>query len=656
MGREDDVGNEAGAGEDGRRDARAAPGPAGPGGPRRRAGVGVTRDSGPPPGGRPPVPSAPGAGGQPGAPAGAPGPPGRDGPGAHVDRGPPPGAGSRLEAWFPGARVLRTYQRAWLPRDLAAGLVLSALLVPQGMAYAELAGLPPSTGLYTTVVALLAYAAVGPSPYLVLGPDSSLGPMIAAAVLPLAAASGAPAVALAGALALLVGLLCTGAGAARLGFVADLISKPVRVGYLAGLAVTIVVGQLPKLFGYATDASGLLGELRAWWAALDETNPAALTVGLLCLAILFGLPRVAPRVPAVAVAMVAAVAASAGFGLAARGVPVVGVLPQGFPLPALPGVALADAALLAVAAVGITLVAIGDTISTSAGFASRARYDVDSNQELRGIGAANLLAGLFQGFPVSTSGSRTAVAEQSGAKTQLTGLVAAGAVTAMLLFAPGLVRNLPQSALAAVILGASVRLFDAATLRRLWRARRSEFLLALASLLGVALVGVLQGIVLAVALSILGIFLRAWRPYSAVLGQPEGVAGYHDLERYPEARQVPGLVVLRWDAPLFFANAGLFRDRVRQLVAGTHPAPSWLVVAAEPVTDLDATAADVLLALDQELRARGVRLVFAELKDPVRDRLVRYGLQEAIEPLDVFPTVEAAVAAFSQQRAAGAPA
>ena len=315
----------------------------------------------------------------------------------------------------------------------------------------------------------------------------------------------------------------------------------------------------------------------------------------------------------------------------------VGVLPQGFPLPTVPAVGLADLALLAAAAVGISLVAIGDTISTSAGFAARKGYDVDSNQELRGIGAANLLAGVFQGFPVSTSGSRTAVAEQSGAKTQLTGLVAAGAVTAMLLFAPGLVRNLPQSALAAIIIAASVRLFDTAELRRLWRARRPSSCWPWRACWAWRSWACCRGLSSPWCCRSLGIFLRAWRPYSAVLGRPASVAGYHDITRYPDALLVPGLVMLRWDAPLFFANAGLFRDRVRQLAA-ERGRPDWIVVAAEPVTDLDATAADVLLALDQELRERGIRLVFAD-SGPVRDRLVRYGLLEAIEPRDFFPTV-----------------
>jgi high affinity sulfate transporter 1 len=526
---------------------------------------------------------------------------------------------------------------------LTAGLVLSALLVPQGMAYAELAGLPAINGLYTTVVCLLAYAAFGPSPFLVLGPDSALGAMIAAVVLPLAAGNENQAIALAGTLALLVGLVCVSAGVLKLGFVADLLSRPIRVGYLAGLAVTIVAGQLPKLLGFSVDADGLIQELVATWQSLDQTNFYALAIGLVDLALILGLKRRQSKIPGVLAAVVVSILAVRVFDLTAHGVQVVGALPQGFPAPNFPVVALSSLPFLLAASLGISLVAIGDTICTSTGFAARRGYEVNSNQELAGIGSANLLAGLFQGFPVSTSGSRTAVAEQSGAKTQLTGLVAAGCVLAMLLFVPGLVRNLPQPALAALVIAAASSLFDLAELRRLLAMRRSEFALAVASAAGVALIGVLGGIVIAVGLAILQFFERAWRPYSAVLGRPPGVAGFHDMARYPDAVQIPGLLILRWDAPLFFANASLFRDMVRQRLVETAPAPRSVILAAEPITDVDTTAAEVLADLDEELNAHLVHLVFAGLKDPVKDKLVRYGLLDTIDRRHFFPTLEVAV-------------
>ena len=571
---------------------------------------------------------------------------------AHTPRDAPSGQVG-IAKWLPGVAVLQAYRREWLPKDLTAGLVLSALLVPQGMAYAELAGLPPINGLYTTVVCLLAYAAFGPSPFLVLGPDSALGAMIAAVVLPLAAGNREQAIPLAGALALLVGLVCASAGALKLGFVADLLSRPIRVGYLAGLAVTIVVGQLPKLLGFSVDADGLVQELVATWQRLDQTNFYALAIGLVDLALILGLKRRQSKIPGVLAAVVVSIVAVNVFDLTARGVQVVGTLPQGFPAPSFPAVELSAIPLLLAASVGISLVAIGDTIATSIGFAARRGYQVESNQELIGIGSANLLAGLFQGFPVSTSGSRTAVAEQSGARTQLTGLAAAGCVLAMLLFVPGLMRNLPQPALAALVIAAAISLLDLAELRRLFAMRKSEFALAVACLLGVALVGVLPGIVIAVGLAILQFFERAWRPYSAVLGRPPGVVGFHDVTRYPDAAQIPGLLILRWDAPLFFANASLFRDMVRQRLADTAPAPHAVILAAEPITDVDTTAAEVLADLDEQLNAHHVNLVFAGLKDPVKDKMVRYGLLDTIDRRHFFPTLEVAVESMDGAAGAG---
>jgi len=559
----------------------------------------------------------------------------------------------RVEKWIPGIKAARTYDRHWLARDLMAGLVLCALLVPQGMAYAELAGLPPITGLYTTVVCLLAYAAFGPSPYLVLGPDSSLGPMIAAVILPLAAGDKDYAIALAGMLALIVGLITVGAGLSRLGFVADLLSMPVRVGYLAGLAVTIFVGQLPKLFGFSVDADSFTQEIGAFLQNLDQTNVYALGVGLLTLIIILGLKRWRPNWPGVLIAVIAAIAATVIFNLAAKGVDTVGVLPQGFPAPSFPAVKLSDIPILAATAVGISLVAIGDTISTSAGFAARKGYDVDSDQEMVGIGAANLLAGFFSGFPVSTSGSRTAVAEQSGAKTQLTGVVAGALVLMMLLFIPGLVRNMPQPALAAIVISASISLFDVKALIRIWKMRKSEFVLAVACALGVILIGVLEGIVIAVFLAIIQFFERSWRPYSAVLGQPKDVHGYHDISRYPEATQIPGLLMIRWDAPLFFAHANLFRKMIRDLLLQSKPKPSWILVAAEPVTDIDITGAEMLIDLDLELNEDGIHLIFAELKDPVKDKIVQYGLLETIDQRHFYPTLEVAVETFFKETGAG---
>ena len=549
----------------------------------------------------------------------------------------------------PGVVTLRAYQRRWLAKDLVAGLVLTALLVPQGMAYAELAGLPAVTGLYTSILCLIGYAVFGPSRILVLGPDSALGPMIAATILPLAGANGDPAraVALASMLAILVGAIMILAGVAKLGLIADLLSKPTRLGYMNGLAVTIVFGQLPKLFGFSVDGDGLIAELVGFvqGVAGGDTVAAALAIGVAGLVAILVLQRWLPKIPAVLVAVVLSIVAAAVFDLAARGVQLVGVLPQGFPPFTIPDVSLSDLPLLVGGALGIALVALTDTISTASAFAARRGDEVRANQEMIGIGAANVAAGLFQGFPVSTSGSRTAVAEQSGAKTQLTGVVGAVLITLMLLFLPGLLQDLPQPTLAAVVIAAALSLADIKGTARLWHQRRVEFSISIAAFLGVALLGVLPGIAVAVALSILNVFRRAWWPYQTRLGLVNGMHGYHDVTSYPQAQQLDGLVLYRFDAPLFFANARTFRDEIRKLADG-DPRPRWIVVAAEPITDIDTTAADVLEELNAALTKRGVSLVFAELKDPVRTKLEHYELDEPFPPDRFFPTLGGAVQAF----------
>ncbi|MGV8964741.1 MAG: SulP family inorganic anion transporter [Cellulomonas sp.] len=557
-----------------------------------------------------------------------------------------------MTAVVPGVDALRTYERAWLPKDVAAGLVLTALLVPQGMAYAELAGLPPVTGLYTSILCLIGYAVFGPSRVLVLGPDSALGPMIAATILPLAGADGDPAkaIALASVLALFVGAFMVLAGGAKLGLIADLLSKPTRIGYMNGLALTILVGQLPKLFGFSVDADSLISEVTGFVDGVSsgESVPAALAIGTAGLVLIVAVQRWLPKIPAVLVAVVLSIGAATVLGLADRGVSLVGPLPQGFPSLTVPRVSAADLAMLAVGALGIALVSLTDTISTATAFAARSGQEVRANQEMIGIGAANLAAGLFQGFPVSTSGSRTAVAEQSGAKTQLTGLVGAAMIAVILLFVPGLLQNLPQPTLAAVVIAAALSLADIAGTVRLWHQRRVEFTISLAAFLGVAVLGVLPGIAVAVALSILNVFRRAWWPYQTRLGRVDGIPGFHDVRMYPEASQLDRLVLYRFDAPLFFANARTFREEIRAL-ASTDPRPLWIVVAAEPITDVDTTAADVLEELDDALVELGVLLVFAEMKSPVRSKLERYGLARPPTPDRFYPTLDAAVEAFRNQ-------
>ncbi|HKE81003.1 MAG TPA: sulfate permease [Solirubrobacteraceae bacterium] len=544
----------------------------------------------------------------------------------------------------PGLALLRRRRGGALRRDVIAGVVLAALLVPQGMAYAELAGVPAVTGLYATLVPLVVYFLLGPSKILVLGPDSAVSPLVAAAIIPLAASGDSSArIALAGMLAILVGALMFAGGLARFGFVTELLSMPVRLGYLMGIAVTVIVGQLPKLFGFSIETENFLRGIRDFIRGLDETNGKALALGVASLVVIFGLRRVAPKVPGVFVAVVGATAAVAALGLSDE-LPVVGSVPAGLPGFGVPDVSFDDLKTLIPAAVGIAFVAFTDTSILSRSYASRLRQEVDQNQELAVLGVANVASGFFQGFPTSTSSSRTAVAEDVGAGSQIAGLVGAAVLALLLLFGTGLVKDLPMSTLAAIVIVAVLGLIDIAGARRLLAWRRSEFTLAMVAFAGVAALGVLWGVGIAIALSLLNFIRRAWRPHDAVLGRVDNLKGYHDTERYPDAHLIPGLVLYRFDAPLFFANADAFRERVRGLARSGDVA--WIVVAAEPVTDIDATAGETLLALNEELDAMGVELAFAELKDPVRDRLRGYGIEESIGAQRFFPTIGVAVASY----------
>jgi high affinity sulfate transporter 1 len=548
-----------------------------------------------------------------------------------------------LQRWVPGLNTARTYQRRWLRYDLIAGIVLAAILVPQGMAYAELAGLPAVTGLYTTIACLVAYAIFGPSRVLVLGPDSSVSPLIFAAITPLILAGGDPgkAIALAGMMAVFVGLIEIGLGLGKLGFVADLLSKEVQVGYMNGLGITIVVSQLPKLFGFSIDGDNFVDDVREFVTNLDKTNTTALLLGVSVLALLLVLPRLTTKVPAVLVAVIGATAISAIFGLAAMGVKVTGALPQGVPTPSVPWTSASDIGPLLIAALGITLVSLTDTIATATAFAARRGDEIDPNQEMVGMGAANVAAGFFQGFAISTSGSRTAVAEQAGAKSQVTGVVGAGVVVLLLLVFNSLVADLPQTALAAVVIAAALSLMDISILRRYAGMRRSALVLSLIATIGVMLFGVLQGIVIAVVLSILLFFRRSWWPHGEVLGEV-ATGGWHSLEQNPGAMEAAGITVFRWEAPLFFANAGIFRVQIRRLVRDRQS--RWLILQCEAVTDIDVTAADMLEHLDVELNNQDVHLVFVELRGRLQDLIARYGLDETLDRDHFYPSIDVALA------------
>jgi high affinity sulfate transporter 1 len=552
--------------------------------------------------------------------------------------------GGQMTAWerkVPGLLAARTYERRWLRSDLVAGFVLAAVLVPQGMAYAELAGLPPVNGLYTTIACLLGYALMGPSKILVLGPDSALGPLIFAAITPLVVAGDDPATAivLAGMLAILVGLLEIGLGLAKLGFVADLLSTEVQIGYMNGLAITIVVGQLPKLSGFSTDADNFVDEVREFVTNFDQRNSTALAVGLVTLAVLLVLPRFAPKVPAVLVAVVGATVATAIFGF---DIDTVGTLPEGLPNPEVPWTDIGDVGPLLIAAIGITLVSLTDTIALSTSFNAKRGEQVKPNQEMIGIGSANLAAGFFQGFAVCGSSSRTAVAEQTGARSQLTGVVGASVVVLLLVFFNGLLADLPDSALAAVVIAAALSLTDVSTLVRLWKVRRPAVVISVVTSTGVIFLGVLEGILVAVVLSILLFFQRNWWPHGEVLGRVAGRDGWHSDSHGDVLVERPDVVVFRWEAPLFFANSGMFADQVRDLVHVRHP--RWVVLQCQAITDIDATAAGMLERLDNELNARDVHLAFVELRTRLRDLVHDYGLYSTLDQDHFYDSIEDALA------------
>lgn len=558
--------------------------------------------------------------------------------------------------WLPGLAMLKTYQAAWLPRDLAAGLVLTTMLVPVGIAYAEASGVPGIYGLYATIVPLLAYALFGPSRILVLGPDSALAAPILAIVLSVSGGDPARAIATASLMAIVSGLFCIVLGLLRLGFITELLSKPIRYGYMNGIALTVLVSQLPKLFAISIDDAGPLREL--WQLAQriveGKTNWYSFAVGAASLVVILGLKRF-ERVPGILIAVILATLAVGVFQLDARGVKVLGEIPQGLPAFAIPWLSDVDLVKIVLGGCAVAMIAFADTSVLSRTYAARTHTRVDPNQEMVGLGVANLAAGFFQGFPISSSASRTPVAEAAGARSQLTGVVGAIAVAILLLVAPNLLRSLPNSALAAVVIAAAIGLFEFKDLQRIYRIQQWEFWLSMLCFAAVAVFGAIPGICLAVVIAIIEFLWDGWRPHFAVLGRVPNLRGFHDLKRYPHAALIDGLVLFRWDAPLFFANAELFQQRLMEAVEASPTPVRRVVVAAEPVTSVDVTSADMLRELSQKLAEDGVALHFAEMKDPVRDKLKRFELTEVFSDNRFHPTVGSAVDDYLQSTGIGKP-
>jgi high affinity sulfate transporter 1 len=554
-------------------------------------------------------------------------------------------------------RQLRNYQRGWLRGDVLAGVTVAAYLVPQVMAYATVAGLPAVAGLWAALVPLAVYAVLGSSRQLSVGPESTTALMTATALAPLVAGDPARYAVFAAVTALLVGGFCLLGGLLRLGFLADLLSRPVLVGYMTGVAVIMIGGQLGKVTGVAVEGDEFVDQVRSFVAGVGETHWPTVALAAAVLVMLLALGRVAPKFPGALIAVLAATAAVVVFALETRGIRVVGVIPAGLPTPSVPVLPLADLLTLLIPAVGIAVVAFSDNALTARTFAARKGESIDANAELRALGFCNVATGLTHGFPVSSSGSRTALGDAVGSRTQVYSLVALASVVAVMFLGRGLLENFPTAALGALVVFAALRLIDVAEFRRLGRFRRSELLLALATTAAVLGFGVLNGVLVAIALSILDLLRRVARPHDGVLGLVPGVAGMHDLDDYPDARPVPGLVVYRYDAPLFFANAEDFRERALAAVAenpeGVAPI-EWFVLNAEANVEVDLTAVDALDQLRRDLEARGIVFALARVKQDLRDLLDAAGLVDKIGDDRIFMTLPTAVEAF-QDRATEPP-
>ncbi|MEU2266049.1 sulfate permease [Streptomyces olindensis] len=570
-------------------------------------------------------------------------------------------SGGRSARWCgwrrltPGLGTLVGYRRSWLKGDVLAGVTVAAYLVPQVMAYAGVAGLPPVAGLWAILPALVVYALLGSSRLLSVGPESTTALMTATVVGPLAAGDPARYATLAATLAIVVGLLCVVAWATRLGFLADLLSRPVLIGYLAGVALIMTVDQLPKLTGVDTTGSTFLPQLWSFVGNLPDAHPATIVFSAAALAFLFAAARYVRAVPGPLLTVVLATAAVTAFGLDDRyGLKTIGDVPAGLPGLALPD--LAELPHLALPALGVLLVGYTDFILTARAFADRRadtdpeRNALDADQEFLALGAANFGAGALHGFPVSSSASRTALAASAGARSQAYSLVAGAAVLAVLLFLSPLLTRTPKAVLGALVVYAAVRMIDLAGFRRLASFRRRELLLALGCLAGVLALDILYGVLVAVGLSVAELLTRVARPHDAVQGLVPGVPGMHDIDDYPEARTIPGLLVYRYDSPLFFANADDFRHRALTAVDEQTSPVRWFVLNAEANVEVDITALDAVDALRRELTDRGIVFTLARVKQDLLHDLTAYGLADTVGTERIFPTLPTAVAAYREWR------
>jgi high affinity sulfate transporter 1 len=547
---------------------------------------------------------------------------------------------------LPNLAEIRRYQRSWLRSDLLAGLTVSAYLIPQVLAYAGVAGLPPVIGLWAAVPPLVIYALLGSSRSLSMGPESSTALMTAAAIGPLAAGDSARYAALASGLALLVGLLAVIASVARLGFIADLLSRPVIVGYMAGLAAIMIAGQLNRVTGVPVAGRTFLSEVASFFKHITSIQPATTLLAAGVLALLYAVQsrRIAFAGPLAAV--VAATAVVWAFGLSGHGVTVVGPVPSGLPSVHVPTLRARDLRDLIGPAFSVLVIAFSDVVLTGRAFAGRGER-LNANTELLALGVSNIAVSLVRGFPVSSSASRTAIGRAAGSRTQLYSVAAAVVVVAVLEFGHAALAHFPVAALGALVIYAAVRLIDMTVLRRLAAFRRSEFLIALVACAGVLVFNILYGVLIAIGISVAELLIRVARPHDAILGQVPGLAGMHDIDDFPNARTTPGLVVYRYDAPLFFANAEDFRRRA--LAAAQSAAPvRWFVLNVEANVEVDFTALEAVESVREELTTGGTIFALARVKQDLLDRLKAFGLAEKIGDDLIFPTLPTAVDAYRQ--------
>ncbi|MDJ0575335.1 MAG: solute carrier family 26 protein [Xenococcaceae cyanobacterium MO_234.B1] len=557
--------------------------------------------------------------------------------------------GNSLSIPIPGLKKLLSYRREWLRGDVLAGLTVAAYLIPQCMAYGELAGVEPVAGLWAILPPMVIYAVFGSSPQLSIGPESSTAVMTAVAIAPLAAARTDAYISLAASLAIVMGVVCIVGYFARLGFLADLLSKPILIGYMAGIALIMIGGQLGKIGKIKIDTNAFLGQVSEFISKLQLAHSPTLILGILVLVFLFAFEHRFPNLPIPLIAVLLSTVAVAIFNLDTRGVAVVGEIPAGLPHFVIPQVSVKDLSSLIASAVGISIVGYSDNVLTARAFANRNNYKIDANQELLALGVANFGNGLMQGFPISSSGSRTVIGDSLGSKSQLFSLVAMVTVILVLLFLRPVLALFPKAALGAIVIYAATKLIEVSEFIRLYKFRRSEFILAILTTIAVLMTDILIGVGIAVSLSVIELFSRVARPHDAVLGKVPGLAGLHDIEDWEGATTIPGLVIYRYDAPLCFANGENFKRRSLEAIESEVNPVEWFVLNMEANVEIDITAIDILSELRDELAAKNITFAMARVKQDLYLELERAGFLKNISDEYIYPTLPTAIAAFEQR-------